>query len=117
MHANEGNKLILRKTNWINAETSTPTATAAEELSGPNVRLTVRTTATGSPSQASVGLEGSIDGTNWELIAYTDANDLGGLPRTLDIAKSPLYRFVRLNFTNLSGGTNPTVSSSLIAYE
>ena len=78
---------------------------------GNRTKLSYQVKTTGSPTSWSVDLEGTIDGTNWvvmDTLASTDAT----------MIKTPINAglfLVRLNLTALVGGTNPTVTGTVLA--
>ncbi len=63
---------------------------------------------TGSPTTALVAMEGSLDGTNWTLLAELNCAPSGAIFEFT--VKSMAY--VRARLKTLSGGTTPTVSAS-----
>ncbi len=63
---------------------------------------------TGSPTTALVAMEGSLDGTNWTLLAELNCGPSGAIFEFQ--VKSMAY--VRARLKTLSGGTAPTVTAS-----
>jgi len=66
----------------------------------------VQVTSTGSPTTVTLALEGSIDGSTWFVLdssTYTASNNM-------NFAIDMPVTYVRLNLTNLSGGSSPTVT-------
>lgn len=110
---------------------SDPVIGTAVDLGGVASEFTLHTIKTGSPSTATVALEGSLDGTNWYSLSAPMATvNTGGvtgvevrsnlvMPYGNDggsgntpIARSLAFaRHVRANLTAISGGTSPTVTA------
>lgn len=107
----------FEKIYWITDATVTG---ATESEYAADVRyFGMQVSTTGSPDFATVLLEGSIDGVNWYPVLE------GGSGSDLDApsvvfthfpqSNGPVQisRIVRLNISNISGGTSPTVSVSV----
>jgi len=92
----------------------TATGTGALLSVNSNDVHTVAVIVTGSPSAATVNLEGSLDSTHWfDLSGDQDAS-------AGDIMFHVVYRavaFVRPNVSALSGGTSPTLVISYLGHE
>jgi hypothetical protein len=65
---------------------------------------------TGSPSSVSINLEGTIDGTNWFVLANSGNTGQFLMGGVLFPVKG-----VRANLTDLSGGSSPTVTATVVA--
>ena len=63
---------------------------------------------TGAPTGVSVTLQGSLDGTNWFILA-TSTSTTGDYQ---SVADKPCH-FVRANLGTLTGGTAPTVTARI----
>lgn len=89
----------------LNAATAVG-AGSSRDLEGSFTNHTMVVTATGNPTQVTVALEGSLDGSNWLAIG-------GGVNCVppLAIGNSRTVRYVRANLTALVGGTSPTVTA------
>ena len=68
------------------------------------------TIVTGSPATVSVTLEGSLDGTNWFVLA-TNTSTSNALSHVVD---KPV-RFIRAQLGTLTGGSSPTISVGIAA--
>ena len=80
--------------------------------SKPCEKFTVVTAVTGSPTDADVDLEGSIDGTVWfSLSGVITAHSAGTMTHVIN---RPVW-YVRATLTNLAGGTTPTITVSVVA--
>jgi hypothetical protein len=98
------------KVDWLNAADSTG-ATDPEWVQGAT-RYGIFRETTGSPSSVVLRLEGSLDGSSW--FNLMNMNELGTpITKWLDDVRPVSY--VRLNLTDLSGGSSPTVTASVIA--
>lgn len=73
----------------------------------------IQTTTTGSPSGGTVALEGTIDGTNWFNMSadFTIGTDTSG---DIKWAVDQPVAFARANLSSLAGGTDPTVTATII---
>lgn len=79
---------------------------------------------TGSPTGCIVGLQGSLDGTNWitlttwDVTVQTTNGDIvtASAFAGTGIRAYPVVNFVRANLTTLSGGTAPTVSARIASF-
>lgn len=110
------------KVDWLNAASSTG-PTDVEQVQGA-ARYAIICTATGSPDQVNVSLQGSLDGANWFTLVGANEGVLDqflwsdSTPGNSDVpyykTKGPVS-YIRLNLTNLYGGTSPTVTASAIA--
>ena len=69
-----------------------------------------QSTTTGSPTTATLDLEGSLDGTTFSQLGTANHATSGTYTAVVD--KPVLY--VRLNLTALSGGSSPTVTAKLL---
>lgn len=80
----------------------------------------MQVTVTGSPSDARVDLEGTIDGVNfvrlasWELVSNGDGGIVWGTP-TFASSAGAVVTALRANLTSITGGSNPTVTAVLAA--
>lgn len=101
------------KTNWLDAETASNLTTDPEEVLGLS-DFALEVVVTGSPTDCVVLLEGSIDGTSW-LVTLTSFNihSFPGGATYLTATGKPV-RYVRLRIDNVTGGTSPTVTASVI---
>jgi hypothetical protein len=78
----------------------------------PKLSVSMCAFATGNPN-ATIDLEGTIDGVNWNLIARLDLTS-GGAQVGFTVAPGAFVcAAFRANLTALSGGTSPAVSASL----
>lgn len=93
----------------LNAATVTG-AGASVELPAVMGKFTLQTVVTGTPVSVSTTLEGSLDGTNWFVLA-TSTSVTGDAQHVVD---KPV-RFVRANLGTLTGGTAPTVTALVAA--
>lgn len=64
---------------------------------------------TGDPTHYTVGLQGSHDGIHWT--GGPGINDGGSTAYVT--TDDHLYRYVRANLSNLSGGSSPTVTATI----
>ena len=71
---------------------------------------TVQVQVTGSPSAATLKLEGSTDGTNWADLSPT----LDILVITMFHVIDRVVQFVRVNVVTLTGGSDPTVTANYL---
>lgn len=97
------------KTNWLNAAT-TLQATEPEELIG-LFRFATEVVVTGNPASFLVRLEGSLNGSSWFTLAEL-SNPVSASWN--DVRPTKLVRF---NLIDLTGGTSPTVTASMMAQE
>lgn len=98
----------------LNAVASTG-AGASVDLGGVAREFTLAHVESGSPTSASITLQGSHDGTNWfPLIQYSGAGDV--YPQ---VASSTAHfaRYVRGYVGSLSGGTSPTITATVAVGE
>lgn len=103
-------------------DTATSTGPGATvDLEGMACRFGVQAIVTGSPSSIAFIIEGSLDGSNWDSIAFPNSTLTGGGLVTFgDNPYDPgdgggtqfakYVRYVRANLTTLSGGSSPTVT-------
>jgi len=91
-------------------------ATAIGASTSHSVRMksrnhTVQVTITGAPTAVTVDLEGSLDNTTFNSLAdyVLTAADLTAAAAMFHVVDKPV-RYVRVNVTNLVGGTAPTVT-------
>lgn len=89
----------------LNAVTA-PGAGSVTDLGVVRSVHSMQTSVTGSPSAATVNLEGSLNGTLWATLATSTST-------TSDVqtASGKAVRYVRANLTTLTGGTAPTVTA------
>lgn len=97
--------------NWLDA-VSSPQATDPVEVMGRNI-FTLQVSTTGSPTEALVYLEGSVDGEKWSALVIQIDEAETEFPASIG-SFGPL-RYVRLRLASLIGGTSPTVSASVMA--
>ncbi|KKN58443.1 hypothetical protein LCGC14_0552560 [marine sediment metagenome] len=89
------------------------TAAVASRAVNPDGRiyLTWQYKTTGSPTGVNIRLEGSLDGTNWEVVGTAQTDTSGML--VYSTTAIPLS-FTRIQLITLTGGTNPTVTARLL---
>ena len=112
--------MILVKTDWLNAATTVGDVSSVEEVLGATT-ITVSSRATGSPTNWSVSLQGSVDGQTWFTLA--DYGPAGPGAHHSDFAVSAAdysangryVKYLRLRLATLIGGSSPTVSASILA--
>jgi hypothetical protein len=100
------------KVDWLNAADSIG-ATDPEQVQGAS-RYGVQRVTTGSPSTVNLLLQGSLDGSTW--FTLLDLSTLGTPMMVWSDDDRPVA-FVRLNLGALSGGSSPTVTASVIAFD
>lgn len=95
----------------LNAATATGASTTFATRMKPR-NHTVEFTITGAPTAVTVDLEGSLDDQTWvSLASYVmSAGELTAAAAMFHIVDKPV-RYVRVNLTNLVGGTAPTVTA------
>ncbi len=104
--------MTLVKDAWLNAETVDDVYSTVEEVSGA-IRFGLQISVTGSPSGAGVKLQGSIDGSNWlDLTTATLSTPFVGYGVA---ASHVVVKYIRLYLDQLSGGSSPTLTASVIA--
>ena len=104
--------MSLVKHNWLDAETVQGTVTDPEEVTGAT-RFGLQISYTGAPSSVDVELQGSIDGVNWVVLAQTGTN--GALVGYGQGSTHGVVKYIRLLLDQLSGGSSPTVTASVVA--
>lgn len=101
--------VTLIRENWLNAVNATQ-VTDQVEVPGAT-KYAVQASTTGSPSTVSLRLEGSLDGVGWfDVLAFSPSST----PTIRWVVDTPV-RFIRLNLSQLSGGSSPTVTASVLA--
>lgn len=117
--------MSLIKTNWMNGVTATGVSTTENVLGCTQFMMTAH--ATGGPSLYSLGLEGSIDGTDWFTLILPPNGAQGGNGTNSGSHHSDVYNpqstyngnvpvLVRLNLLSFSGGSSPAFFASVLAY-
>lgn len=96
----------------LNAVTATG-AGLVMALARPRYNLSMQVSFTSNPSSVKVVLEGSIDGVNWFILATFDtgATSLSG---DIVTASTVVVLLVRARLVTLTGGTNPTVTATIV---
>lgn len=80
--------------------------------SKPCEKFTVETAVTGSPTDADVNLEGSLDGVTWfSLSGVITAHSAATMTHVIN---RPVW-YIRATLTNLTAGTDPTITVSVVA--
>lgn len=99
----------------LNAVLVTGAGTVLPFVSG-QARTGMQVSYTSNPTAVAVDIEGTIDGTNWVVLASynggsggTDANGAIVVTANLPVLK------VRANLKTLTGGTAPAVTATLLA--
>lgn len=87
-------------------------SSTAIDLVTPYRTHTLQTVVTGAPTSLSVTLEGSLNGTNWVVLA-TSTSTTGDAQFAVD---KPV-RYVRATLSALTGGTAPTVTALIASVE
>ncbi|MCG5220273.1 hypothetical protein [Streptosporangium sp. KLBMP 9127] len=90
----------------LDAATSAPQEGAARDYEGVLTNHTMLVTATGSPSQISVQLQGSHDGSTWVDLANTSS-----WPTAVSVQRA--VRYVRARLGGVTGGSSPTVTATI----
>lgn len=94
------------------AATATGAGTAMQ-LSRPRYNFSMQVSFTGGSPTVKVVMEGSIDGVNWFALATFDTG-ASGVSGGIVGASSLVVLQVRANLVTLSGGTNPTVTATIL---
>lgn len=90
----------------VSAATSTGPGSSLD-LDGTASEVTMYVALTGAPSSSTVSIQISLDDAHWSSIGSVSG---GGF---VTPSNSHLFRYVRANVTDLTGGTSPTVTAVL----
>lgn len=96
----------------LSAVTTTGAGNAVN-FSQPRRNISMQVVYTSNPSPVKVTLEGTIDGVDWFTLATFDT---GAASVNKDIVQSNNFSVLsaRANLVTLTGGTNPTVTASIL---
>jgi hypothetical protein len=98
------------KTNWLDGATATGPSDSVE-LEGV-YRFGLEVDVTGSPTAVDLRLQVSVTGEKWRDVLVT------GEPATpvyTQESASHIIRYARLNLVELTGGSSPTVTATVVA--
>lgn len=104
--------MALVKVNWFNAETTLYAKSDIEEVTGAT-SYGLNAEFTGGPSRGIVTLQGSIDGVTWVNLLGLNTT-INPYPHIVWTTGQPV-QYIRLSLDDLSGGTSPTATASVIA--
>lgn len=82
-------------------------------FSRPRDRISMQVAFTGGSPTVKVQLEGTINGADWFVLATFDTGASGANGDIVTASTHVVLR-ARANLVTLSGGTNPTVSASIV---
>lgn len=76
-------------------------------------RMTWTTAVTGTPTAFTIDLEGSIDGTTYEILDTSDQTTNTAGTEMRHVINKPV-KYLRVTLSNLAGGTAPTISATVM---